>query len=239
MTTTRAVLAGVWTQAICRKLLFVGWMFASSWVVNASNESLQSLQLLGAITDNRGGVALVKNTQTGVVKAFRLGHDIFGTGNLAVVGRNEIIINLPSGERAQLTNKLGGARVLARGKVKDEGDTYSEEGFQRVGNKIDVDASYRDRMVNQELQNILMQATAEPVMQGGEISGFKVYQFDNQSIFYKLGMKEGDVVKEINGVPLNNVAKTIQFLNGLKGEAKVNVQIERDGQAMNLDLNVK
>lgn len=239
MTTTHAAKQSVSMRGTLRKTLFVGWMIASSWVVNASNASLQTLQLLGAITDNRGGVALVKHTQTGVVKAFRLGHDIFGTGKLSLVGRNEIIINLPSGERAQLTNKLGGARILAKSKVKDEGDTYSEEGFQRVGNKIDVDASYRDRMVNQELQNILMQATAEPVMQGGEIAGFKVYQFDNQSIFYKLGMKEGDVVKEINGVPLNNVAKTIQFLNGLKGEAKVSVQIERDGQAMNLDLNVK
>lgn len=222
-----------------QRLLWALWTLGFCVFVYAGTASHQNLQLLGAISDTRGGVALVKNTTNGVVKAFRLGHSIFGAGNLWSVGRNEIIISLPSGERALLTNKLGGARILARTKIKDDADGYSEEGFQRVGNKIEVDASYRDRMVNHELQNILMQATAEPIMTGGEISGFKIYQFDNTSMFHKLGMKEGDVVKEVNGTPLNNIAKTIQFLNGLKGESKVSVQVERDGQPLTLELNVK
>lgn len=220
-------------------------MFATSFalaitsLVYAEAISHKALQLIGAITDAKGGVALVKNTKSGVVKAFRLGNDLFGAGKLSSVGQNEIILELPTGDRALLTNKLGGARILAKTKVVDEGDRYSEDGFQRVGNKIDVDSAYRDRMVNQELQSILMQATAEPVMANGEIAGFKIYQFDNTSIFYKLGLKEGDVVKEINGVPLNNVAKTIQFLNGLKNESNVSVKIERNGQASDLQLNVK
>ena len=84
-----------------------------------------------------------------------------------------------------------------------------------------------------------MQASSEPVMENGEIKGFRLFQFDQSSMFGKLGMKDGDMVKEINGTPLNNVAKTIQFLNGLKDESRVSVNIIRDGQPITLDLNVK
>lgn len=200
----------------------------------------ESAQLLGAIADNRGGVALVKNRASGEIKAFRLGMDVFEFGTLVEVTRSTATIEENGGNRVTISSKLGGG-LLAGPKTKpiDDGERYIEDGFQRIGNKIEVDARYRDRMVKEELQNILMQATAEPVMTNGEIVGFKIYQFDQNSIFHKLGLKEGDVVKEINGVPLNNVAKTIQFLNGLREEPKVEVAVNRNGEPVSLQMNVK
>ena len=84
-----------------------------------------------------------------------------------------------------------------------------------------------------------MQASSEAVMENGEIKGFRLFQFEPNSIFQKLGIKEGDVVREINGVPLNNVARTIQFLNGLRSEGNVQVSVVRNGAPVTLDLNVK
>ena len=124
--------------------------------------------------------------------------------------------------------------VLAHNEEK-----HIEDGFQRIGNKIDIDSRYRDRMIKEELPNILMQASSEPVIVNGEIVGFRMFQFEPNSIFGKLGMKDGDVVKEINGVPLNNVAKTIQFLNGLRQESNVAVTIMRDGAPVALEMNIK
>lgn len=198
------------------------------------------VQLLGAIVDSRGGVALVKNKGTGEVKAFRIGAQIYDVGSLKEVDRYSIIIRETSGETVTISSKLNGAKMaVSRIKTVDDGDRYIEDGFSRVGNKIEVDSAYRDRMVKEELQNILMQATAEPVMENGQIAGFKIYQFDDKSIFYKLGLKEGDVVKEINGVPLTNVAKTIQFLNGLREEPNISVSVSRNGQPVNMSMTVK
>lgn len=197
-------------------------------------------QLLGAIVDARGGVALIKNRSTGEVQAFRTGSEVYDFGTLDKVERSEIIIREFDGSLVSVSSKLGG-RLLTIPKVKtvDDGERYIEDGFQRIGNKIEVDARYRDRMIKEELQNILMQATAEPVLVNGEITGFKIYQFDQTSIFHKLGLKEGDVVSEINGVPLNNVAKTIQFLNGLREEPNISVNVSRNGEPVSLNMSVK
>jgi type II secretory pathway component PulC len=51
-------------------------------------------------------------------------------------------------------------------------------------------------------------------------------------------MADGDVVESINGVPLNDVARTVQFLNGLKSETKVEVTISRNGSPVTLSLDV-
>jgi general secretion pathway protein C len=199
------------------------------------------LQVLGAVVSNKGGVALVKNRVSGQVKAFKTGENLWGIGTLLSVDRQLIIVLEPSGQITRVSGKLGGAlkRKLGTKIYESTAEKHIEDGFQRIGNKIEVDSGYKERMLREELPNILMQASSEPVVVGGEIIGFRLFQFEPQSIFGKLGMKDGDIVKEINGVALNNVAKTIQLLNGLRQESSVAVQVIRDGQSVQLDLNVK
>lgn len=207
-----------------------------------ASDAEDKLQLLGAVTSTKGGVALVKNIDNGKVKAFRTGESVFGLGTLLSVDRQVMIVLEANGSMTSISSKLGGAfkkgKIVSKVYVSTD-DKHIEDGFQRVGNKIDVDSRYRDRMIKEELPNILMQASSEPVIVNGEIVGFRLFQFEPNSIFAKLGMKDGDVVKDINGVALNNVAKTIQFLNGLRAENNVAVTIMRDGAPVSLEMNVK
>jgi general secretion pathway protein C len=227
---------------LSRAALAAGLGIVMGWALALASDAEDKLQLLGAVTSTKGGVALVKNIDDGKVKAFRTGENVYGLGTLLSVDRHVMIILEPSGNMANISSKLGGAfkkgKIVSKVYVSNE-DKHIEDGFQRLGNKIDVDSRYRDRMIKEELPNILMQASSEPVIVNGEIVGFRLFQFEPDSIFAKLGMRDGDVVKEINGVALNNVAKTIQFLNGLRQESSVSVAIMRDGASVQLDMNVK
>lgn len=239
------------TRAVCR--WFCSWFYTlCAFLVSClallaipqlgfAADAADRLQLLGSITGAKP-VALLKNRDTGQVKAFRKGENVYGLGTVLEVEREVVTLLDNNGQTTYLSSKLGGA--FGKGKkvpkilVSTE-DKHIEEGFQRIGNKIDVDGAYKERMLKEELPNILMQASSEAVMVNGEIQGFRLFQFDQTSMFGKLGMKDGDIVKEINGVPLNNVAKTLQFLNGLRTESHVSVNIVRDGVPITLDLNVK
>lgn len=209
----------------------------------AESQAIQTLQLVGAIVSPRGGVALVKNRKTSEVKAFKTGEDVFSLGTLLSVDRTQMIVAENDGQLTMISNKLGGivakkaprpSKVL----VSTE-DKHIEDGFQRLGNKIEVDGRFRDRLIKEELPNVLMQASSEPVVINGEITGFRIFQFDQNSIFHKLGLQDGDIVSEINGIPLNNVARTIQFLNGLREENHVQVNVNRNGSPVKLELNVR
>ena len=205
------------------------------------------IQLLGTIAGQRvrpgaQSVALIKHRTSGKIAAVPLGGKAFESGTITEIRSKSIIITDASGSQTTVTSKLGGAWVTGYvpppASAQVSGDRYSEEGFERVGTKTRVDAAFRDRMVTQELPTILMSAASEPVVENGQIRGFRLFQFEPGSIFEKLGMADGDVVESINGVPLNDVARTVQFLNGLKSETKVEVTISRNGSPVTLSLDV-
>lgn len=209
----------------------------------ADGKASKSLQLVGAIVSANGGVALVKNRDTSEVKAFKTGEDVFRLGTLLSVDRAQMILIDNDGYMTKISNKLGGMSASHSPRVAkvmvSTADRHIEEGFQRVGTNIEVDARYRDRLIREELPNILMQASSEPVVINGEITGFRIFQFDQNSIFHKLGLQDGDVVREINGIPLNNVARTIQFLNSLREATDVKVNVMRNGSPVALELKVR
>lgn len=208
----------------------------------AQDDARGKVQLLGGIAGkNGGGVALLKERSTGQIKAVRVGEKVFSVGVLVSFERERVVIHETDGKMTSISSKFGGdgsQKAAAKPLVATQ-DTYIEEGFKRVGNKIEVDAAYRDHMVKNELPKILMEAASEAVMQDGRVVGFRLFQFEKNSMFEKLGMRDGDVITEINGIPLSSAAKTVQLLNGMKQERSMNVQILRNGQPVTLDMAVK
>ena len=206
------------------------------------------VQLLGTIAGDRvrqgsRSVALVKHRATGRIAAVPLGGEAFDLGTITEIMSKSIIITAKDGGKTTVTSKLGGAWVTGfvppPSPSPGSADRYAEVGFERTGNHSRVDAAYRDRMVTQELPTILMSAASEPVVEGGQIRGFRLFQFEPGSVFEKLGMQDGDIVESINGVPLNDVARTVQFLNGLKSERRVEVMLTRGGKPVTLTLDVQ
>jgi type II secretion system protein C len=117
-------------------------------------------------------------------------------------------------------------------------DTYREDGFERSKGKIKMTGMYRDKLVKEDLAKVLMQATAEPYMEGGQIVGFKMSQIDEGSIYQKSGVANGDIITAINGQELNSIAGSIALLRSLKGVDHVDVDVRRDGVTTKVSVDV-
>jgi general secretion pathway protein C len=226
-------------KIFCSLMAFAALLPWGGW----SQEAQDVLQLLGSISGKTGsGVALVKHRPTSAIKAIRIGEDVFGMGRLMKVDRFQMVLHARSGSFVTVSSRFGGASKKAIGKTGpsvNTDDRYVEDGFERNGNKVSVDARYRDRVLKEDLPKILMEASSEPVMENGAIVGFRLFQIDDNSMFGKLGIKEGDVIREINGVPLNDAARTVQLLNGLRNEPNIKVNVIRNGAPVGIDMNVR
>jgi general secretion pathway protein C len=71
----------------------------------------------------------------------------------------------------------------------------------------------------------------------GELAGFRVYPGRNRQKFAALGLRPGDLVKDINGQPLNDPTQAMQVFQSLGETEEVTVTIERNGQEQSLVLN--
>lgn len=203
-----------------------------------------SLQLLGSISGkNSVGVALVKHRTKGVIRAIRVGEDVFGFGELIYVDRYEMRISDEHQRTVAISSRFGG---FLKRKIKNKvskivisDDKYAEDGFQRVGGDITIDKRYRDRILKEELPKILMEAASEPVLENGMIIGFRLYQFEPNSMFAKLGIHERDIITAVNGVPLRNAARAVQLLNSLRQETNIHIDVLRGGETTGLDMAIK
>jgi len=211
--------------------------------VAPAKENTFDLIALGTIYQGNPykGVALIKNSQTRQIKAFKVGATIYFGAKLIEIHRNKIIFDKDNNLYFAMVGNKGapGSSRLPPRKTRDTSNDLFEEGFERRGHNITMTSAYRDSLIKTRLKAILFQAEAAPVIQNGRISGFRILQIDKDSIFDKFGLIDEDVITAINGIPLTNVAQTIKFLHDLKDENHIEMTIERKGVPKNININVK
>ncbi len=91
------------------------------------------------------------------------------------------------------------------------------------------------------LASLLQQARSAPHRdpRTGEIDGFTVLDFQPGSIFEQLGLNRMDVIKSVNGEPVDSPAKAMELYNALKSSDRVSLSIERGGKSETLDFSIK
>lgn len=156
----------------------------------------------------------------------------------AVENRRVIFINLKNNRKEFAALPEDGTfspvAVSNRG-----GSAPSDEGIAKVSDtqfnisRNEVDGAMKD------LNKILTQARAVPNFENGVPAGYKLFQIKKDSIFDKLGLRNGDVIRGVNGDEINDPGKAFELLGELKNSNHVEIQIKRNGrvQTMTYDVN--
>ena len=86
---------------------------------------------------------------------------------------------------------------------------------------------------------LLTQLRAVPEVADGRPMGFRLFQINPESIFTRLGLRNGDVVQRVNGTTLANPASLLGFLQRLRDEPRVALDIVRAGDARTLVYDLR
>jgi general secretion pathway protein C len=87
----------------------------------------------------------------------------------------------------------------------------------------------RQEIVNNP-QRLMQVVRTMPVMDHGKLSGYRIYPAGNPSVFNQLGLKPGDVVTAVNGIPLTDPAQSMRVLSTIKTSDQISVSLLRNGQ---------
>jgi len=90
------------------------------------------------------------------------------------------------------------------------------------------------------LPDILRAARAVPnISSGNQIDGFRMLEIRSGSIYEKLGIQNGDIVKRVNNDDLNSVEKGMNLFNALRNEKTISIDIERGGSRLNYTYEIR
>lgn len=83
------------------------------------------------------------------------------------------------------------------------------------------------------------QAAIVPYFSKGKPVGFKIRHIRKNSLYTKLGIKNGDVIKRINGYEFTSPQKALEAYSNLMSAGNLSVEVVRRGKAKNLSYEIK
>jgi len=97
---------------------------------------------------------------------------------------------------------------------------------------------------NQSIQSVVAQNVSRladvirptPYFVNGQQQGYRVYPGRNRQHFAALGLRPGDLIKDIDGQALNDPTQAMRIFQSLGSAEQVSVTVERDGQPQSLVL---
>ena len=75
---------------------------------------------------------------------------------------------------------------------------------------------------------------AEPYRRGGRIQGYRIRQRRQTPLFDEIGLQDGDVVREVNGIRLDGPAKGLDVLQKLASASEITAVVERAGRSFTI-----
>ncbi|MBL8933568.1 MAG: hypothetical protein JNM69_03390 [Archangium sp.] len=83
-----------------------------------------------------------------------------------------------------------------------------------------------------DLYSLSKEVRVMPAFRDGQAIGFRFAGLAPDSAVAKLGLKTGDVIRSINGQPLDSMQRVLGLVGALEHTPEVLVQIEREGQLL-------
>jgi general secretion pathway protein C len=106
------------------------------------------------------------------------------------------------------------------------------------GSACEVDRS----LVDQALANTTSLATAArfvPSIKDGRPNGFKLYAIRPSSLFGRIGLQNGDTIKQINGMEMNSPDQALGVYTKVRSASHLTVAIERRGETVTMDYTIR
>lgn len=190
-----------------------------------------NLVLVGVVAAAGGGYAMI-SVDGRAQEPYAVGQEIIGGAILQSVLADRILI-----QRGGSTESL-----MLQGAVKPlEGvSTYvppvsqHQPAIQQQGEK---QFRVTREEVNKQMRSpdFLSQARLIPSHGGG----FRVSEIKAGSVYEKLGLRTGDVIRMVNGVPVNNAEDAMKFYQQLAELNNVRLEVVRAGQIEQLQYNLQ
>ncbi len=200
------------------------------------------LELLGTFLSEDGypslrvaNVAVIKNMENSRIKGYSEGQwvDLVTSEKVKIVniGDCQVTIYRAGGSELLTCGKeleavsLGGNVAKPRKSRPAQKQKTVEAGISRVGDGIyQIEKKMFDELIAKP-NNLITDARIVPLDDGIKIMGVR-----SRSVFYKIGLRNGDIIHQINEVALNDVQNALLLFDELRSQDEFTVDFTRRGK---------
>src|SRR5450432_2344332 len=206
--------------------------------------SLLAIMYAPAPADPRWSMAIIRDTEQKSAGAYSIGGkireatitDISETRvDLEIAGRKEYIELFDKGPAPTPTV----AAVAPTAASSDPLAAELEKGVKKTGeHTYEVQRGTVDSLLG-NMSALSRAARIVPEIKDGRAAGFRLFSVRPDGPFAKIGLQNGDVISAINGLEMSSPDQALMVYTKLKSASHLSVGLERGGQKITKEYNIR
>ena len=195
-----------------------------------------SYRLVGTVTSPAGkGWAILKEEKSRKQKLYPI-YGNLDDGKIVNIARDKIVIQ---GQGKKEVLALSSKEVTAPPPSNPTPPGREKEVVQKLStNRFVVNREDAVGMVG-NINQFMTQARIQPHFVAGRPSGFSISEIGPGSLIEKLGLRNQDVIKKVNGQPVNKPEEIFQAYSQLLRDSNIELEIERNNQSEVLRYEIR
>ena len=132
-----------------------------------------------------------------------------------------------------------GVTPLVQPPVGQQPQAGGGEGVRQMSENQYVVARSEINNALTNLSDLATKARIVPSFKNGVANGFKLFSIVPDSLYAKIGVQNGDVIRRINGYEMNSPDKALEIYQKLRDANRIEIEIERRGETLRKTYSVE
>ena len=174
--------------------------------------------------------AIIEEKTTRSQSLYKVGDTVVQGATLTHVFRNKVVLNVNGTDQVlEVMDSAGDAGSFPPGSM---GSGEAMPGKINVARSV-INESFRD------INKLAKDVRIRPHFNNGQADGMIISGIRGDSLFKKLGLRNGDIILGVDGSKIQSVQDAMKLYTGLENKQNMKVEIRRRGQVQTLDFDVK
>jgi general secretion pathway protein C len=194
-------------------------------------ETQLKLKLWGTVSGlEKRSYAVIEDTQKREQDLYRVGDSVQGATVKAIL-RSRVVLSVNGKDEVLAMEQLVGG-TAAKGPARRRKPPVGKTGRVRTQR-----VSLRRSMINNAIQDVSKLMTQIQITPNE--SGLAISNIKPNSIFRRMGLRNGDILKSVDGQEIRSVDDALKLYENLKSADNVSVSIMRRGADRNIDYMIR
>ncbi len=200
--------------------------------------------LLGTMVgSDEESYAVIEDAKTHEQLLYRIGDPLGEDGKIARISRNRVVVRR-GGENEILEVSLFPEENKAAPHATPT--VLTPAGPSTPGNNVRQAGKNRWVVDRREIENavdnlpqLLTKARIIPNFSDGKPDGFRIFAITEDSLYSKIGLQNGDILHQVNGIEVKDPQNFLKVFEQLKDESAITVDLVRNNQKETFSYEIR
>lgn len=206
--------------------------------VESLQETKLNLKLWGTVSGSiEGAYAVIEDVAAREQNLYRSG-DTIQTATVKEIFREKVVLTVNGNDEVlqmqELETGMAASRPSGLPVQTAAASPAAGVGTQRVS----LRRSYIEESMT-DMASLMTQVQIRPHVEDGVPSGLALSSIQPNSIFRRMGLRNGDVITGVDGTEIASVDDALRLVDNLKSASSLSVQIKRRGQDRTIEYSIR